>query len=173
MGSILILSGPIGSGKTTVAKALLENAIPPTAYIEGDVFWSFLAKPPPSARQRSFPTIMRAMFRSASALAGDGWDVILDFSIPPPFAAGAAARVPELDVRYVELHASLEICAARSASRAEGAIADYRPYADFFDAFNADPRFVVWTDDADPKSAAAAIRDGLAAGRFRLATIDA
>ena len=168
MGSILILSGPIGSGKTTVAKALVEQAPPLTAYIEGDVFWSFLAKPPSGARVHRLPTLMRAMFRSAAAFAGDGWDAILDFSMPQHFATAAAARAPDIDVRYVELHASLETCAARAASRAEGAISDYRPYAEFYDAFNAEPQFVVPTDKGDPASTARAIQEGVASGRFRL-----
>jgi len=168
MASILILSGPIGAGKTTVARALLDAATPPTAYVEGDVFWSFLVKPEPRTRQRNIQTIMRAMVRTAAAMAGDGWDVLLDFSIPPAFAARAVTRLKDLDVRYVELRADLATCAERAAGRAEGVIADYQPYEGFHALFDADDRFVVRTDDKGPSETAAIIRQGLAAGHFRL-----
>ena len=42
--SVIFLSGPIGAGKTTVAKALLPLLPAPLAYIEGDTFWSFIRK---------------------------------------------------------------------------------------------------------------------------------
>jgi hypothetical protein len=111
---------------------------------------------------------MKAMLRSAAAFAGDGWDVLLDFSIPPAFAAGAAARMPDADLRYVELRASLAICAERAARRAEGVIADYEPYADLYAMFAADERFALHTDDASPEEVAVMIRSGMAAGQFRL-----
>jgi chloramphenicol 3-O-phosphotransferase len=169
MGSIVVLSGPIGAGKTTVARALLAAAEPPTAYIEGDVFWSFLVKPPRQARQRNFQGLMRAMFRAAAAIAQDGYEVILDFSMPPAFVARASARLSDVDVRYVELRASLEICAQRASTRTEGVIADYGPYADFYAMFDAEDRHVIRNDTTDPEAVAAAIREGLKAGRFRLA----
>ena len=42
--SIIILSGPIGSGKSTVAQELIPSSPAPVVYIEGDKFWFFLAK---------------------------------------------------------------------------------------------------------------------------------
>lgn len=37
-------SGPVGAGKTTVAKELVALLPAPVSYIEGDIFWYFVAK---------------------------------------------------------------------------------------------------------------------------------
>ena len=41
---IVLLSGPVGAGKTTVAQELIKAAVDPTVYIEGDKFWFFIVK---------------------------------------------------------------------------------------------------------------------------------
>jgi uridine kinase len=40
--SVIFLSGPIGAGKTAVARELLQLLPAPLSYIEGDTFWSFI-----------------------------------------------------------------------------------------------------------------------------------
>jgi guanylate kinase len=42
--SILILSGPVGAGKSTVARELVSSATGPIAFIEGDTFGPLLSK---------------------------------------------------------------------------------------------------------------------------------
>jgi chloramphenicol 3-O-phosphotransferase len=169
LGAIVVISGPVGAGKTTVAKALLGTLASPSAYIEGDVFWSFLTRPPPGrGRPRNFQTIMRAMFRAAAAIASDDYTVVLDFSMPPTWVKAASARLDETATHYVELRPALSVCQARSAARAEGRIADYGAYADFYDAFDADERFVIRNDAASSEDVAEEIRAGLAQDRFRL-----
>ncbi len=168
MGSLVVISGPIGAGKTTVAKALVKASPPPLAYIEGDDFWRYLAKPRPGGPRRNLQAIMRAMFRAAAAIAADDYEAILDFSMPPAFVRAAAARIPDKPVHYVELRPALEVCASRAANRSEGVIPDYAPYADFYDAFDAEDRFVIRNDTRDPADVAVEIRAGLADGRFRV-----
>jgi adenylate kinase family enzyme len=41
LGPIIVISGPVGAGKTTVARELVAGPRGPTAYIEGDAFWRF------------------------------------------------------------------------------------------------------------------------------------
>ena len=166
MGALVVISGPIGSGKTTVARALVEASPPPLAYIEGDDFWRFLAKPRAGGPPRNIRAIMPAMFRAAAAIAADDYEAILDFSMPPAFVRAASARVTGAPVHYVELRPALDVCAARAATRAEGVIAGYAPYADFYDAFDAEERFVIRNDTMDPAAVAAGIRAGIADGRF-------
>ena len=43
MGSLLVISGPPGSGKSTVAK-LLAARFDPSVLVEGDAFFGFLAR---------------------------------------------------------------------------------------------------------------------------------
>jgi len=169
MGSIVVLTGPVGAGKTTVARELVKSAAAPTAFIEGDVFWSFIARAPAGRpRQRSFQTIMRAMFRSAAAFAADDFEAILDFTMPPAFLERAAARVESTRVHLVILRPSEPVCAARAAARSEGVILDYGPYRDLYALFDGAERHVIRNDAISPTAAAAAIREGLAAGTFRI-----
>jgi gluconate kinase len=169
MGSLVVISGPIGAGKTTVARALVDASPPPLAYIEGDDFWRFLAKPRAGGPARNLRAIMPAMFRAAAGIAADDYQAILDLSLPPAFVRAASARLTrDTRVHYVELRPALAVCAARAANRAEGVIADYAPNADFYDAFDAEERHVIRNDAADPADVAADIIAGLADGRFRL-----
>ena len=168
MRSLVVISGPIGAGKTTVARALVEASPPPLAYIEGDDFWRYLTKPHAGGPRRNIRPIMSAMFRAAAAIAADDYQAILDFSLPPAWVRAAAARLTETPVHYIELRPALAVCETRAAARTEGVITDYAPYADFYDAFDAEDRFVIRNDARDPTDVAAEIRAGLPDGRFRV-----
>jgi predicted kinase len=166
---IVILSGPVGSGKTTVAREVLALLPSPAAYIEGDTFWSFLAKgssrgPTPA----SFRAIMASMTAAAVPLAVAGRHVLLDFSIPPWFlrTAKAIAGVPQLPVHFVVLRPSEAVCAARAATRSTGPIADYARFQDLYHDFDNVGAFALCDDDASPSETARAIISGIGAGRF-------
>ena len=85
MGKVIILSGPVGAGKTTVARELLKLLPGEVSYIEGDTFWSFIAKTETRDRRANFRTIMRSMTAATIPFARSGFDVLLDFSVPPDF----------------------------------------------------------------------------------------
>jgi chloramphenicol 3-O-phosphotransferase len=167
-GAILILTGPIGSGKTAVAKELVSSAKGPTVNIEGDVFWSFIAVTGPQGRNEGFRAIMRAMLASAGAFARSGYNVILDFSIPTYYLEAALPRMKEAEFHLVMLKPSLEVCKVRAAARPEGRMEDYSPYVEFYDEFKGYEAHTISDDDAEPAELAARIREGLAAGTFRL-----
>jgi hypothetical protein len=96
--------------------------------------------------------------------------VILDFSIPPWFLETAQRLVKKKDLKldYVVLRPSEKVCAARAASRAEGAIADYTAYRELYSSFDGVERHTIQDDTGDPAAVAARIREGLNAGKFRL-----
>jgi chloramphenicol 3-O-phosphotransferase len=168
VGSIIVLSGPVGAGKTTVARQMARSADAPTALIEGDVFWTFIAKGHPGRpRQQGFQTLMRAMIRAAAAFAADDFQVILDFTIPPWFLSAAAPRLGDAELHFVVLKPPQAICAARAASRDEGAIGDYRPYSSLYATFEAEPRHVIDNAARPPAEVVAAIWNGVRAGTFR------
>lgn len=110
VGTIILLSGPVGAGKTTVARELVALWPDPVAHIEGDVFWSFLAKPS-GPRARNFPVIMRAMTAAAVPLARSGYDVLLDFSMPPEFCDTARKIARELPLALVVIKPAERVCA--------------------------------------------------------------
>ena len=51
--SVVMLSGPVGAGKTTVARELVAISPEPLCYIEGDAFWPVFAKPGAKPRRDS------------------------------------------------------------------------------------------------------------------------
>ena len=183
---VVILSGPVGAGKTTVARELVASTPAPVAYIEGDSFWSFIAKGAANHRpELKFKMTMTAMTTAALPYALYGYEVIVDFSIPPWFLETAQKVVKARDVPldYVVLRPSETVCAARAAARAEGAIADYTRYRDLYACFDeavslATPagtaalqeadRYTIKDETSDAKVVAARIREGLNAGNFRI-----
>jgi adenylate kinase family enzyme len=168
---IILLSGPVGAGKSTVARELMRLLPGPTAYIEGDTFWSFIAKGAADPRNlKNFKMIMTSMTAAAVPYALYGNEVVLDFSIPPWFldTARAVVKVKDVPLDFVVLRPSMEVCAARAAGRSEGAIADYAPYRDLYMSFNEAEHHIIQDDKSDAATVASRIRDGLDGGKFRL-----
>src|SRR5579863_659205 len=133
--SVTMLSGPIGAGKTTVARELLTLLSGPVSYIEGDTFWSFINKPHSRDPREMFHVIMRAMTAATIPLARSGYEVVLDFSVPPHFLDTARKILKEVPLNSVVLRPSLAVCEARAGARAEARIADYAPHRDFYALF--------------------------------------
>ncbi len=168
-GQLVILSGPVAAGKTTVAKELVKLATKPTAYIEGDEFWKFIAKPPPNTpRQMMFRTIVRSMFAASMPFVNDGYEAILDFTVPPFMLEAVRARLKGQPFDYVVIKPSIETCVSRAASRPEGTITDYTEYREFYDLFAGYEEYTINNDDTDPASLAAIIRKDLNEDFFRI-----
>jgi adenylate kinase family enzyme len=171
MKPITILSGPVGAGKSTVARELVASAARLCAYIEGDTFWSFIAKGAAGqGRHQHFKVSMTAMMAAAVPYAVADYEVILDFSIPPWFikTAQAVAKVRDVPIDYVVLRPSEKVCAARAAARGEGKIADYTPYRELYASFDEGARYTIADDTDEAAAVAARIRAGLEAGKFRV-----
>jgi adenylylsulfate kinase-like enzyme len=166
-GSITILAGPVGAGKTTVARELLGLLPSPVSYIEGDTFWSFVEKAHSADRREVFQVIMRAMTAAAIPFARTGYQVLIDFSIPPQFLGTARKIVKEVSLNYIVLLPSLAICEARAVSRPRGRIVDYARYRDFYALFEIPSPYIV-PDDGEAAAAAMArlIYEGLSRGKF-------
>lgn len=167
--SITILSGPVGAGKTTVAKELVALLPEPVSYIEGDTFWSFVAKAHSRDRRQVFQVIMRAMAAAAIPFARSGYEVLIDFSIPPQFLETARKIVKEVPLNYIMLRPSLAVCEARAATRMEGRIVNYESYRDFYALFEAASSSIICDDDADACSLASRIYEGLGKGEYVVA----
>jgi predicted kinase len=169
--SIILLSAPVGAGKTTVAKELIATSPGPTAHIEGDKFWAFTAKEGPGHnRHKNFRLIMTAMTAAAVPYAVAGYEVILDFSVPPWFLdkIRKVVKVRDVPVDYVVLRPSETVCSVRAAARPEGKIADYSEYRDFYATFDGAEEHTIRDDHSDAETVARLIRDGLKKGSFRL-----
>jgi adenylate kinase family enzyme len=166
VAGVTILSGPIGAGKTTVSKELIALWSAPLAYVEGDQFWPFLVKRGEGDRREDFRVIMRAMTSAAGSLTRTGYEVLLDFSIPPAFLPTAQKILRDAPLDYIVLRPPLEICAARVRDRAEGKIMKYD--RGFYGMFVAEERHVISDESESPKAIAEIIFGGLKEGRFRV-----
>ncbi|HEY1464650.1 MAG TPA: hypothetical protein VGF44_14630 [Terriglobales bacterium] len=172
MKSIVSLSGPVGAGKTTIAREFIALSSGSIAYIEGDKFWSFIAKNENGqTRHKNFLTIMASMIAAAVPYALADYEVLLDFSIPPFFldTARKIVKVRDVPLDYVLVRPSEPICAARAAARPEGAIPDYSSYSEFYATFDGMERNTISDDKNDATVIADRIREGLDRGMFRLA----
>ncbi|HEX5244907.1 MAG TPA: AAA family ATPase [Tepidisphaeraceae bacterium] len=172
-GRVILLSGPVGAGKTTVARELIPLLAEPVAYIEGDTLWAYIARSGQRSRRENFVVIMRSMTAAALPFARTGFNVLLDFSIPPDFLPTAGKILKEVPFDFVVLRPSQAVCESRAASRAEGRIVDYGPYRDFYALFIGAERFTIEDDQADCAALAAHIHDGLDQGLFRVKNEDA
>ena len=103
--SVVMLSGPVGAGKTTVARELIAISPAPLCYIEGDAFWPVFAKPDEKPRRERFRLLMRSVTAAAVPLARGGYDVLLDFSFPLDFLETARKILKEIPIDFVMLKA--------------------------------------------------------------------
>jgi len=166
--SVIFLSGPIGAGKTAVAKALLPLLPGPLSYVEGDTFWSFIKTNGGRTLGDNFPVLARSMTAAAVPFARSGFRVLIDFSIPPTYVDTARKILKEVPFDFVLLRPSFEVCAQRAASRQEGAIRDHAMLKNFYALFEEGTVEPICDDNADPESVARRIADGLEQGRFRV-----
>jgi gluconate kinase len=166
--SIVMLSGPVGAGKTTVARELIAISPAPLCYIEGDTFWSLFTKPDAKSRSERFRILMRSVTAAAVPLARSGYEVLLDFSFPLGFLDTARKILKEIPLDFVMLRPSLAVCKQRAAARSEGTISDYSAYRDFYTLFEGLSNHEVGDVEANAASIARRIRAGLDQGIYRL-----
>lgn len=140
----------------------------PLSYIEGDTFWSFIKKGGERGLRDNFPVLVRSMTAAAVPLARSGFQVLIDFSIPPTFVDTARKILKEVPFDFVLLRPSLQVCVERASSRKEGPITDYARLKNFYALFEEGSIEPICDDAADPASLARRIADGLNQGRFRV-----
>jgi cytidylate kinase len=122
---ILILTGPPGSGKTTVA-SLIADQLEPSAVIEGDNFFNYLRRgkiPPwqPESHQQNID-VTAIVARTAAGYADAGWITVLEGILGPWFLHVIQSSLPATaDVHYAMLQASLDRCLDRVNQREQAA----------------------------------------------------
>jgi tRNA uridine 5-carbamoylmethylation protein Kti12 len=168
MKSIVLLSGAVGAGKTTIAKQLVAISNAPVSYIEGDEFWKLITKDDENgSRGKNFKMIMTAMIAAALPIAMYGYEVIVDFSIPPWFLETVHTVVKgKAPIHYIVLRPSEAICKTRAANRSEGIIEDYSRYQEFYRSFDSVQRHIICDDVNGAAVVAANVREAIDAGMF-------
>ena len=172
---ILIVSGPPGAGKTTVARRLAETSAAPAVHLHTDSFYEairagFIAPWLAESNEQN-RTVSRAIVAAAGAYAAGGYRVVVDGVVGPWFLDIYRSEGARLGVAldYVVLRADRETVAARARDRADQPLPAYPPriFAGFADLGPYEPH-VIDSGTQSVDGLVERIRAGCADGRFRL-----
>ncbi len=127
MASLLVVTGPPGAGKSTVARFLAE-AFKRSVLVEGDAFFAFLARGAvlpwlPEANDQN-DVVTQAAASAAGRYVAGGYNTVYDGVVGPWFLPRFVAATGLGSVHYVVLLPSAQRCVARVVTRPGHGFAD-------------------------------------------------
>lgn len=171
-GSILIVTGPPGSGKTTAARALAAASERPAVHIEADHFWGYIragfVSPFLPESQAQNEVVIGVVAGAAEGYARGGYFVVVDGIVGPWFVE--PFRHLTVPVHYVVLRPDLEVSIARVMARRDPKVASgpvrglYRQFA----ALDGFERHVIETGALGIDEVVTALADAVRSRRYAL-----
>ena len=138
-GSVIILTGPPGAGKSTVAAALTRT-FERGVHLHTDDFWHYIVAgaippyEPASADQNN--TVMKVIAGAAFTYAAGGFTTVLDGIVGPWMLDHFRNHPPGIAVHYIVLRPDRDITLTRAQARTEpNALVDEQPIVTMWNQF--------------------------------------
>ncbi len=171
-GSLLVITGPPGAGKSTVA-AIVANGWSSSVLVAGDRFFGFLAAgaiPPWHPESHGQNTIVTEAAGLATGRFADHYDTVFDGIVGPWFLPTFAGATGLAELSYAVILPSVETCQDRVATRVDHGFADLaatRAMHEQFATAEIDGRHLVSDDHGDAAEIARQIDAAHRSGRLR------